>query len=412
MAGSTVPSTCWRDPGRADHRCDGCADGAAGPARLRSASTGQTRHRTFVGTAASSGYIVLTPGQSTRLVQTGTPPVGAAFCVVMVGVYTQGFATNAIVGERVWYDNVYAGTDTSGAYYDGDTPAKGDYSYRWTGTPNMSASERYVQTYVSGPPPTAEDCYDRIGRSLHNVTTTTGPTVTQKMTMTDGGTAWSVTWTMVAANPAEFGVERPLVQGFLDPDVAVPYVGGVIPPGGAFDEDGSAQTDADCAVTVFRPVYDPLCSLLVPPPDVPSVVPTCFSFPASYRRTSFVIPRERHSAVDRGGADHLGDHEAQRGPDGAGPVLRRQFDTGNPAVRSVQLLRRPGVLLRAAVVDGGAELRRPAGLHRHAGLGSAPGRHAGVRLERQPVRVARVLLRVRLHGDRGHVAAAAGRTGH
>jgi hypothetical protein len=246
----------------------------------------------FVGTAASSSYTVLTSGHSTRLVQTGTPPVGAAFCVVIVGVYTQGFATNAVVGERVWYDNVYAGTDASGAYYDGDTPAKGDYSYRWTGTENLSASERYVQTYVPGPAPTADDCYDRIGRSLHNVTTTTGPTVTQKMTMTDGGTAWSVTWTMVAANPAEFGVERPLVQGFLDPDVAVPYVGGVIPPGGAFDEDGSTQTDADCAVTVFRPVYDPLCSLLVPPPDVPTVVPTCFSFPASYRRTSFVIPRE------------------------------------------------------------------------------------------------------------------------
>ena len=102
----------------------------------------------------------------------------------------------------------------------------------------------------------AQTCYDRVGRSLHDVTTTTGPSVTEKMTMLDGGVAWSVTWTMVAANPIEFGVERPLVVGFLDPDVDIPYVGGV------------------------------------PPPDVPTVVPTCFSFPVNYRRRSIIIPRE------------------------------------------------------------------------------------------------------------------------
>jgi hypothetical protein len=138
----------------------------------------------------------------------------------------------------------------------------------------------------------AQTCYDRVGRSLHDVTTTTGPTITDKLELLDGGAAWSVTWTVVAANPAEFGVERPLVVGFLDPNVDIPYVGGVVPPGGGFDEDGSTESDPLCATVEFRPVYDPTCSLLIPPPDIPTVVPMCFSFPPNFRRRSFAIPRE------------------------------------------------------------------------------------------------------------------------
>lgn len=138
----------------------------------------------------------------------------------------------------------------------------------------------------------AQTCYNRIGRSLHEVTTTVGPTVTQKLEMINGGSVWQVTWTMVAANPAEFGVAKQLIVGFLDPAVDVPYFGGVLPPGGDFDENGNVQTDSPCAVPVFRPVYDPLCGLLAAPPDVPSVVPMCFSFPVNYLRTSFTIPRE------------------------------------------------------------------------------------------------------------------------
>ena len=152
--------------------------------------------------------------------------------------------------------------------------------------------------YLACPPVTGQDgmdaqaCYDRVGRSLHDVTTTTGPTVTKKLTMLDGGCAWTVTWTMVAANPVEFGVPRPLVEGFLDPAVDIPYVGGVVPPGGSFDDAGSVETDPVCATVVFRPVYDPTCTLITPPPPVPDVVPTCFSFPVNYRRRSFAVPRD------------------------------------------------------------------------------------------------------------------------
>jgi len=138
----------------------------------------------------------------------------------------------------------------------------------------------------------ATDCYAKVGRQLHDVTTTVGPVVTQKMAMTDGGCAWSVTWTMVAANPAEFGVELPFVVGFLDPAVEVPYAGGVIPEGGVYDYFGHVDSDDACPVAVYTPVYDPTCDLLAPPPDVPTIVPTCFSFPANYMRYFFTLPAQ------------------------------------------------------------------------------------------------------------------------
>jgi hypothetical protein len=139
----------------------------------------------------------------------------------------------------------------------------------------------------------AAACYAKVGRSLHNVTTTTGPSVTQKLEMTDGGAAWTITWTMVAADPTEFGVEQPLILGFLDPAVDVPYVGGEVPEGGSYDPDGYVQTDPRCPAPIFTPVFDPSCDLLQPPPELPTVVPMCFKFPVNYLRRSFVIPRDQ-----------------------------------------------------------------------------------------------------------------------
>jgi hypothetical protein len=139
---------------------------------------------------------------------------------------------------------------------------------------------------------TAEECYDKIGRSMHDVTTTVGPVVTAKMDMNDGGCAWSVTWTQTAANPAEFGMERPIVIGFLDPAVEIPYAGGIIPEGGIYDSNGHVDDDPACPTEVYTPVYDPTCDLLSPPPDVPTVVPDCFDFPPNFRRHSFSVPRQ------------------------------------------------------------------------------------------------------------------------
>lgn len=239
------------------------------------------------------------PGVVTRAVVTGTVPVGATGMYAVGTAYRMSGSGNAVTGERVWFDNltIEQGT-TDGSYFDGSTPDDDAFDYRWRGPANASVSERWTHGYfppVGRPDESTESayqCYTRVGRSLHEVTTTVGPTVTNKLEMTDGGCAWQVTWTMVAANPAEFGVEKPLVVGFLDPNVDIPYFGGVVPEGGSFDENGNVQSDPSCPVTVYRPVYDPTCTLLAPPPDVPEIFPTCFSFPVNFLRTMFTIPRQ------------------------------------------------------------------------------------------------------------------------
>jgi hypothetical protein len=231
----------------------------------------------------------LTSGEVARFTMTTTPPAGAAWAYPVIGVAS--LVDLPLAGEKTWFDNLTVVHGTDGSYFDGSKRQNGDYTYRWTDTINASTSERMVQTYVQDPEPTAEDCYQQVARSMHAVTTTLGPSVTAKMTMQDGGAAWSVTWTMVAANPAEFGSEYPLIQGFLDPEVEMPYVGG-LPPGASFDPDGFVQNDDPCPVPAFQPVFDPTCALLTPPPDVPSVVPMCFTFPINYLRRSFTIPEE------------------------------------------------------------------------------------------------------------------------
>lgn len=82
-------------------------------------------------------YTQIEAGQVMRLTTTATAPAGAAGVRVVCAVIT--VTGNAVTGERVWYDRVrVGGTD----YFDGDTPADGPYSYRWTGTAKASSSER------------------------------------------------------------------------------------------------------------------------------------------------------------------------------------------------------------------------------------------------------------------------------
>ena len=80
----------------------------------------------------------MTGGQVYRGAVTATPPATAALCDVVVNVVTVD-GSNSIEGERVWVDNLNVGDSD---YFDGSTPASGGYSYRWTGTPNASTSER------------------------------------------------------------------------------------------------------------------------------------------------------------------------------------------------------------------------------------------------------------------------------
>lgn len=147
-------------------------------------------------------------------------------------------------------------------------------------------------TCYENEPVDATDCFDDYIRSLHSSTTINGPSVTAKMPISTGAEAWSAQFTIVAANPSEFGADIPFIEGFLNPAVGDPYVGG-LPNGASYDEAGFVQTEPDCPVPVYTPLYDPLCPAVVPPPPVPNVALSCFTFPPNYVRRYFTIPAVR-----------------------------------------------------------------------------------------------------------------------
>lgn len=140
-------------------------------------------------------------------------------------------------------------------------------------------------------PVDATNCYDDYLRRFRSVTAINGPSVTAKMPLSDGAEVWSSQFTLVAANPNEYSAVRPLIEGFLNPAVGDPYVGG-LPDGASYDEAGFVQTEPDCPVPYYTPIYDPLCPAVVPPPPVPGVALSCFSFPPNYIRRYFTIPAD------------------------------------------------------------------------------------------------------------------------
>ena len=147
-------------------------------------------------------------------------------------------------------------------------------------------------TVATAPTFDLTECFDPYLRTLHKVSGTTGPTVTGKAPLSNGGCAWTVEWTLVAGDPNEYGAPDPIVVGFLDPAVDVPYPGETVPPGAFWDPDGYVTTDPPCPVEVFLPVFDPSCPLLVPPPAVPTISPVCFTFPTNFTRRQFTIPKQ------------------------------------------------------------------------------------------------------------------------
>jgi len=129
-------------------------------------------------------------------------------------------------------------------------------------------------------------------RSLRNVTLTVGPQVQSKQHLSDGGSVWVVGFTAVAGNPYEWSQEVPIIRGFMDPEVDIPYAGGEVPDGAMFDDVGFVQTETTCPEQVYTPVYDPACPFVVPPPGLPSVDVACWDFPINYTRRQFIIPEQ------------------------------------------------------------------------------------------------------------------------
>lgn len=135
-----------------------------------------------------------------------------------------------------------------------------------------------------------EECLDPYWRHLHRVTFTTGPTATAKYRTSDGGAVWLVTFTAVAGNPFIYGSEAPVVQGFLNPDVIVPYPGGTFPEGGAVDLAGTIYSEAECEKPSSDPVYDPLAGTFTAPPAPPTIPLGSYAPPKNWFRRQFTVP--------------------------------------------------------------------------------------------------------------------------
>lgn len=192
------------------------------------------------------------------------------------------------------------------------TDAAADYGMKWLrqallgnacGTPASEACSGGDLCFLSASPDMMlplegedldvdpEDCLAEFLRSFRKVTFNSGPTVSAKRTTTDGGAAWTVQFTAIVGSPYEFGSEVPVIEGFLDPEVAVPWAGGVPPEGAAIDLNGYIHPEAQCATQEYGPVYDPEFPAVIPPPSAPSVPLGNYTPPKNWRRRQFTIPK-------------------------------------------------------------------------------------------------------------------------
>jgi hypothetical protein len=256
----------------------------------------------------------LVPGEVATLTDKMLAPPNAAYAFVQIftdegtgftqmlagdwmevtNVHVEATNQTLVIGPDDVAKGVFTGGFTDGVYGPGST-------FQFTGTPDVSPSRLNLWTPRDdlgpslteshrNPPDDLSSCLTDYLYTLRNVTLTVGPTVQSKQFISDGGAAWVVGFTAVAANPYEWSQEIPLIEGFMDPTVDVPYVDGVVPEGGMFDADGYVQTEVQCPVVEYQPVYDPACPIVIPPPGLPSVDIVCFDFPVNYTRRQFVVP--------------------------------------------------------------------------------------------------------------------------
>jgi hypothetical protein len=115
-------------------------------------------------------------------------------------------------------------------------------------------------------------------RTLRRFVVNNGPTVVSRRTIEScGGAVWTVTFTGVAGNPYVFGLERSLLQGYLDPLVTDPWVPGVTP--GTAETVPTGFEEVVCGEDTWEPIYDPLCPALINPPSPPAVPIGCYEAP-------------------------------------------------------------------------------------------------------------------------------------
>lgn len=127
-------------------------------------------------------------------------------------------------------------------------------------------------------------------RTLRNVRVVSGPIITAKRTTSDGAAIWVATFTAVAGVPFAYGVETPIVEGFMT--VLDPWVPDIVPADWDFSTSPSTKADAVCAEPSYIPIIDPLCPAVLVPPGPPSVQIGCFTAPETWTRRWFTIPRK------------------------------------------------------------------------------------------------------------------------
>lgn len=137
---------------------------------------------------------------------------------------------------------------------------------------------------------TPETCLTPYLRTLRNVTVTQGPLVTAKRSLSDGSAVWTVSFTMVAGKPYEFGASVPIIEGFLADETMPPWAPGI--EGGLYTSSPYAVVEASCPTPVYSPVYDPLCPAMIPPPGPASVAMGCFPSPSNWFRRHITIPEQ------------------------------------------------------------------------------------------------------------------------
>lgn len=130
-------------------------------------------------------------------------------------------------------------------------------------------------------------CLDPYERSLRRVVFNTGPTITAKQNISDGGAVWTASLTAIAGNPWEFGTEVPIVMKFGE--ATNPYV---CEPAGVVNMNGPVVDDSTCKPVAYFPVFDPACPAFVEPPSYPTVPLGCYSPPGNWKRRQFTIPEE------------------------------------------------------------------------------------------------------------------------
>jgi len=158
---------------------------------------------------------------------------------------------------------------------------------------------------------TPEECAENLMRSYLDVTTTSGPTVVEKIVFNCGEYALKVEWTMFVGNPFVYGPEKVLAKrvwtadgqpstvgqkvGFLATGVASGNYGEVRASETACADKGSGQIHAFVAQ-----LSDPRCPGYITPPAVPSITETCLVAPGRYDRTVISVPASYAPSNDEG----------------------------------------------------------------------------------------------------------------